>query len=157
MDKKLIICRNCMESTKDLPSTSQFQYRGVFAIFKVPDDNICPKCKSILETTNISIDEYKIISKISNDNAFLEAMIDLKQKDIIEYELKMGQFRNQVEQQKSIQNQQVQVKQESNVPKCPKCGCTEFTPVRKKFSLLTGFATNKVELICNKCGTKIKK
>lgn len=74
MDKKLIICRNCMKSTKDLPSTSQFQYRGIFSIFKVPDDNICPKCKSILETTNISIDEYKIISKISNDNAFLEAM-----------------------------------------------------------------------------------
>lgn len=45
----------------------------------------------------------------------------------------------------------------SNQNKCPKCGSTEFTPVRKKFSLLTGFATNKVELICNKCGTKIKK
>ena len=40
--------------------------------------------------------------------------------------------------------------------RCPKCGNTEFTPVRKKYSLLTGFLTNKVELICNKCGTKIK-
>lgn len=39
---------------------------------------------------------------------------------------------------------------------CPKCGGTQFTPVRKKFSLLTGFATNKVELVCNNCGTKIK-
>lgn len=39
-------------------------------------------------------------------------------------------------------------------PKCPKCGGTEFTPVRKKWSLLTGFATNKVELVCNNCGTK---
>lgn len=46
---------------------------------------------------------------------------------------------------------------EKSQTKCPKCGSTEFTPVRKKFSLLTGFATNKVELICNKCGTKIKK
>ena len=41
-------------------------------------------------------------------------------------------------------------------PKCPKCGCTEFTPVRKKFSLLTGFATNKVELVCNNCGYRKK-
>lgn len=40
-------------------------------------------------------------------------------------------------------------------PCCPKCGNTQFTPVRKKFSLLTGFATNKVDLICNNCGTKI--
>ncbi|WP_394923565.1 hypothetical protein [uncultured Robinsoniella sp.] len=44
----------------------------------------------------------------------------------------------------------------ANTKKCPKCGGTEFTPVRKKYSLLTGFITNKVELICNKCGAKIK-
>jgi len=42
------------------------------------------------------------------------------------------------------------------VPRCQKCGSTKFTPVRKKFSILTGFATNKVDLICNNCGTKIK-
>lgn len=41
-------------------------------------------------------------------------------------------------------------------PRCPKCGCTEFTPVRKKFSLPTGFATNKVELVCNNCGYRKK-
>ena len=40
--------------------------------------------------------------------------------------------------------------------KCPKCGGTQFTPVRKKYSLLTGFLTNKVDLICNKCGAKVK-
>lgn len=48
------------------------------------------------------------------------------------------------------------IKQNTNQKKCPKCGGTEFTPVRKKFSLLTGFATNKTELICNKCGSKVK-
>lgn len=44
----------------------------------------------------------------------------------------------------------------SNTKRCPKCGNTEFTPVRKKYSILTGFLTNKVELICNRCGAKIK-
>lgn len=44
----------------------------------------------------------------------------------------------------------------ANTKKCPKCGGTEFTPVRKKYSLLTGFLTNKVDLICNKCGAKVK-
>lgn len=45
---------------------------------------------------------------------------------------------------------------EEDSKRCPKCGNTEFTPVRKKYSILTGFLTNKVELICNKCGAKIK-
>ena len=40
-----------------------------------------------------------------------------------------------------------------NIPKCPKCGSTEFVPLRKKFSLLTGFATNKVDMVCKNCGT----
>lgn len=44
----------------------------------------------------------------------------------------------------------------STGPVCPKCGSTEFTPVRRKWSLMTGILTNKVDLICNKCGTKVK-
>ena len=48
------------------------------------------------------------------------------------------------------------IPQDPSGKRCPKCGNTEFTPVRKKYSLLTGFLTNKVELICNKCGAKIK-
>lgn len=39
---------------------------------------------------------------------------------------------------------------------CPKCGGTEFTPVRKKWSLFTGFATNKIDMVCNRCGTVVK-
>lgn len=27
-----------------------------------------------------------------------------------------------------------------------------FTPVRRKWSLLTGFATNKIEMVCKNCG-----
>lgn len=42
------------------------------------------------------------------------AMVELKNNDIIEYNLKMSQFRNQVNNQKQ--------QQESNMPKCPKCG-----------------------------------
>lgn len=39
----------------------------------------------------------------------------------------------------------------SNMPKCPKCGCTNIQIVRKKFSLLAGFATNKTERVCVNC------
>ena len=40
---------------------------------------------------------------------------------------------------------------------CPKCGSTSFSPVRRKWSLLTGFMTNKVDMVCNKCGHVVKK
>lgn len=40
----------------------------------------------------------------------------------------------------------------NSIVSCPKCGCTEFVPLRRKFSLLTGFATNKVDMVCSKCG-----
>lgn len=78
-------------------------------------------------------------------------MIDLHDKDIIEYELKMGQLRTQVERQKSIQDSQNQSSKQNQIT-CPKCGCTEFVPLRRKFSLLTGFATNKVDMVCKNCG-----
>ncbi len=39
---------------------------------------------------------------------------------------------------------------------CPKCGSTEFTPLRRKWSLLAGFATNKIDMVCNNCGTIVK-
>lgn len=40
---------------------------------------------------------------------------------------------------------------------CPKCGSTSFTPVRRKWSFLTGFMTNKVDMVCNNCGCTVKK
>ena len=40
---------------------------------------------------------------------------------------------------------------------CPKCGSTSFTPVRRKWRFLTGFMTNKVDMVCNNCGCIVKK
>ena len=40
---------------------------------------------------------------------------------------------------------------------CPRCGSTSFSPVRRKWSLLTGFMTNKVDMVCNDCGCVVKK
>lgn len=39
-------------------------------------------------------------------------------------------------------------------PHCPKCGCAEFQMVPRKWSLFTGFATNKVDRVCVRCKTK---
>lgn len=49
-------------------------------------------------------------------------MIELHDKDIIEYELKMSQFRAQVDGQNEI-------KQQSNIPKCPHCKSTNIAKI----------------------------
>ena len=109
---KLYICKKCMKELEDKPYTSPFQYRGLFINFKVPDDKICPKCKNNLYETQVSINEIKILFSVSHDNNFLMSMIKLKEKDPIEYQLKMSQFKTQLN------------KQESNQIKCPYCHST---------------------------------
>lgn len=78
-------------------------------------------CNGELEKLNISWDELSIIEDISTDRDFIQAMIDLKEKDIIEYNLKMSQFKTQLEQQKSAREK---VKTDNRL-KCPTCGSTK--------------------------------
>lgn len=110
----------------------------------------CPCCG----TENSYVEEYVMdIKRISEDQSFVDAMIKLHDENPIEYELKMQQFKATKQQQK------VAEKQESSKPenqrKCQYCGCTEFTPVKKNWSFLTGFMTNKTDLVCNNCGRKV--
>lgn len=113
--------------------------------------NPCPVCKF----NNTLVDEdMDILQQLRCSQQLTEAMLDLRDKDVIEYELKMSQFRTQYEQQKQIQKQATQ--QSNTTTTCPRCGNTTFTPMKKKWSMLTGFATNQVELVCNNCGYKMK-
>ena len=95
-----------------------------------------------------------VINNISKDSAFLETMISLKEKDIIEYELKMSQFRNQVNQQ---EQSKAQSKPQPNQPKCPRCGSTSITAGQRGYSLMWGFlgSGNTVNR-CANCGHKWK-
>lgn len=56
-------------------------------------------------------------------------------------------FKRNLEIQNKI-HQQLQAHQVT----CPKCGSTNFTPIRKKWDPITGFMTNKVDMVCNGCG-----
>ena len=153
MSDKLVICKNCINAMKKVPYSSPFQFRGFFSNFKVPQDFICPKCKNTLYETEIPLSDFKIIYDISHDTSFLEAMIDLKEKDIIEYELKMSQFRAQAEQQKSAQAKA----EEDNRPKCPKCGSTHITTGARGVSGFWGFiGTGKTVNRCSNCGNTWK-
>ena len=83
----------------------------------------CPFCNTVLTDPNISKEDFFTLRKASNFNRqLLDAMIELKERDIIEYELKMSQFRAQA-------NMQQSTPQQSNVPKCPTCGSTNIRKI----------------------------
>ena len=108
-------------------------------------------CNGNLIKTNLSYDDFLLLCDISSDNDFLQAMIDLKDKDIIEYSLKMSQFKSQVQQQKSARQQT------SNQLRCPKCGSTNVSTGARGYSFVTGFVgAGKTVNRCGKCGHKWK-
>lgn len=80
-------------------------------------------CNGKLIQCNISCEDLNIISRISNDNDLFQAMIDLKEKDIIEYNLKISQFKSQLEQQKNNKTQN------DTTPKCPHCKSANIKPI----------------------------
>lgn len=123
-------------------------YIGIYS----QDYNIHKNCDGELEIVNITCDDLITMSHISNDNNFLQAMIDLKEKDIIEYNLKMSQFKSQLEQQRSskIQN--------DTTPKCPHCRSTNIKSIsainRGASIAMLGAFSKKINksFECKNCG-----
>lgn len=108
-------------------------------------DELCPVCGS----KQWNDKDINLIKSISNDPSFMKAMEDLKQKDPIEYHLKLSQFKTQVEQQGNSDN--------SNKVHCPKCGCTDIGVANRGYSLMWGFiGAGKSMNVCKKCGYKWK-
>lgn len=116
---------------------------------------VCPVCHQNIfyPECNLSLDDLITITDVSKDEAFLQAMIALKEKDIIEYELKMSQFRNQASQQEQTKVQS----KPSNQPKCPRCNSTAITAGQRGYSIVWGFfgSGNTVNR-CSNCGHKWK-
>lgn len=99
----------------------------------------------------ISKEDALTIYNVTHSIEIIDAMIELKQKDIIEYGLKLSQFKNQLEQKRQV-NQQ-----EKSQVRCPKCGSTNITAGQRGYSLLTGFiGSGSTVNRCAKCGHKWK-
>lgn len=109
-------------------------------------------CDGLMIDTGITFDEYLVISKVSDDDNFLQAMIDLKEKDIIEYNLKMSQFKSQLEQQKSCKTQN------DTTPRCPHCKSTNIKSIsalnRGTSIAMLGVFSKKINksFECKSCG-----
>lgn len=95
----------------------------------------------------ISKDDALTIYNVTHSTEIIDAMIELKQKDIIEYSLKLAQFKNQLEQKRQV-NQQ-----EKNQVRCPKCGSTSITTGARGVNLTFGLlGASKTVNRCGKCG-----
>lgn len=156
MSSEIKFCKKCSQTGKNMIGSSNQKNVGFGKGYIIGwDDNIsiCPFCNSTLIDITLPLEDYLVIRKISNYNRqLLEAMIDLHDKDIIEYELKMSQFRAQAEQHKDTENSQ-----HDNIPKCPKCGSTAITAGQRGYSFLTGFiGSSKTVNRCANCGYKWK-
>lgn len=145
MSKKIIYCPKCADKYKDLTS-----YLGYKEVEK--NETQCPvcKCSNIVEI-NLSDNDFDIIADICSDYNFVSAMIALKEKDIIEYELKMSQFRSQVSQKEKAKEL------EAKKPTCPRCGSTDISETTKGFTFVTGFLNSSdIRMYCKNCHHKWK-
>lgn len=170
---KIYCCRNCMEknrskikSDKDYFNSllkyktfeAEKEYFVGFGLENKVKDGKCIFCNSPVELLNIEDGELAKISHFGSPNPdYVLAMNKLKGDDIIAFTSKYNELIEIQNQRKAMNLAKQQSEQrESNTRHCPKCGSTNFTPVRKKYGLFMGFATNKVELVCNNCGYRMK-
>lgn len=98
---------------------------GYFWCLKKEIDD-CPICHKKLKSIEFPENDLKILTSLSHNPKLYQSMIALYNQDIVEYELKMSQFRTQYEQQESIK--QIQ-EEEKNKPKCPHCNSTHIQKI----------------------------
>lgn len=148
MSNHLKICPTCKkEKIKD------GIYRNGYIDFYIDTATKCPYGHPII-MTSMPDDDFIILSKISDSTDFYDAMIKLHDDDIIEYELKMSQFRSQVEAQEAEAERK---KIEDSKPRCPYCNSTNLTKVsgtsRFASTLMFGIGSKKIgkQWKCNNC------
>ena len=159
MSRYVKFCPICNETGQNMEWCGDEKYKefskGFFNVC-VPKDNItiCPACqKGILEDTVLTHDEFNLIEDVSDsDRPFLEAMIELKKTDPIEYQLKISQFKTQLKQQESSKKTE-----DDNRPKCPTCGSTDLSKISTMSKagsvFMWGLFSQKVKKTwhCNNC------
>lgn len=158
--KVLKFCENCNSSGKNLeeilncvPDSFLDYSRGYVIADK--EIGICPYCAGQLLDKGLTLEDYTTLGIVSNYNReFVEAMIELKKENIIEFESKMAQFRVQEHQL----NQNRLKSSQPSTPHCPSCGSTnlrKISAVSKAGSVaLWGIFSQKVkkQFHCENCG-----
>ena len=134
-------------------------YKGFVTYYTYEDNSICPTCGEKMIEMNLTEKDWNTLNNISLEQDFIFAMDKLKQDNIVEFTMKMSQFKETINQQSVIQNQ-IKNSSQSPTPKCPTCGSTNI----KKISAtkrwigagLFGLASSDFgkTMQCDECGYK---
>lgn len=147
-------CPNCMKTRMDV-------YRWNFHDNHTQTET-CYQCGGKLIKTNFIRGELPPLIEASSDPSFIDAMMKLKDKDIIEFNLKMSQFRAQMNEKdaKEVairQENEKKQEQESIRIKCPRCGSTAVTTGPRGANGFWGFiGAGKTVNRCGNCGNTWK-
>lgn len=113
------------------------------------------------QVKNLTDEEFLVIIKNSCDASFILAMDKLKEEDIIDFNLKIAQFKQTVtKQEPEFDFSFMKDMQSSNTPKCPTCGSTDIKKIsatkRWVGTGLFGLASSNMgkTMQCNSCGYK---
>ncbi|MBD5463230.1 MAG: hypothetical protein HDR24_09280 [Lachnospiraceae bacterium] len=100
-------------------------------------------------TDDNTIEGLKLIKEITScdDNTAKLLWVDLKCDFGTKENNAILQAREDYEKEEAVQKY-------NSTPRCPKCGCTNIQLVNRKWSLLMGFMTNKVDRVCANCKHK---
>lgn len=110
---------------------------------------LCRDCGSTILYPGITIEEEALIRRTSKDWSFMEAMLKLREKDIIEFQMKISQMKAQARAEGWYDPPKPQG------PTCPKCGSTAITTGARGVSGFWGFiGAGKTVNRCGKCGHK---
>lgn len=141
--KYIKLCQNCKNNRED------DDIWGSGYISWIADNNFeCPICKHKLVDTVLTGNEEDILSDITRSASFYDSMIDLKQKDPIEFQLKMSQFKTQLQQQENSKP-----KENGNLIHCPKCNSTAITTGARGVNNFWGLlGASKTVNRCGNCG-----
>ncbi len=151
MSDYLKFCPNCRRKVNNDDNIESAYY-----LYLYDNDYECHKCHEELIDVQITRNDAFIMQHTSDTIGFLEAMIELQEKDPIDYQLKINQFKTQYQQQKAMRRQK-----NDNIPRCPTCNSTNLSKISTakkatKIGLFGIFGAGDVGKTwkCNNCGTK---
>ena len=170
----IFFCNNCLNSgqpinqpkrtittrTGKIIELSIAEVENGFIAFLSNDTNPskCPCCNRDIKELSLTIEEWNILKQISTDSKFILEMDNLKQTNIIDFNLRLSQFKQSIPESKPQKS--ATPTPQSNIPKCPTCGSTDIKKIsgarRWIGTGLFGLASSDLgkSMQCGNCGYK---